>query len=106
MANITNPQAVAFCNQKLRPLADLIEKVRRTAEQFAIDVATEFEANTGGNANSDVIIDGAAVDGRSVITKQNVLEVKFVAEQMVAALTQDDREALIAAVSVNGQPIF
>jgi hypothetical protein len=109
MADITNPQAVKFCNEKLRVLSDLIEKTRRTAEQFAIDIVTEFEANTSGNANGDVIVDnpnGAGSDGRSVITKQNVLEVKFVAEQMVAALTQDDREALVANVSVNGQPAF
>lgn len=106
MADITNPQAVRFCNEKLRPLADLIEKVRRTAEQFAIDITTEFEAHTSGNANGDAIVDGSASDGRQPITKGNVLEVKFVAEQMVAALTQDDREQLIANVSVNGQPLY
>lgn len=106
MADITHPEAVRFCNEKLRVLADLIEKTRRTAEQFAIDVVSEFEAHTSGNANSDVVVDGAATDGRSTITKQNVLEVKFVAEQMTAAANQDDREALIAAVSVNGQPSF
>ncbi len=106
MANITNPQAVNFCNNKARRLADLIEKARRTAEQFLIDITTEFEANVGGNANEDVIIDGAATDGRQVITKQNIAEVKYVAEQLVACLNQDDRETLIANVSVNGDPLF
>lgn len=106
MADITNPQAIKFCNEKLRPLADLIEKTRRTAEQFAVDIVTEFEAHTSGNANGDVILDGAATDGRSIITKQNVAEVKFVAEQIAAAANQDDRELLIANVSVNGQPLF
>lgn len=106
MADITNPQAVDFCNEKLRVLADLIERARRTSEQFLIDITTEFEAHTGGNANEDVIIDGAAQDGRSVITKQRVAEVKFVAEQLVTCLNTDDRETLIANVSVNGQPLF
>jgi hypothetical protein len=106
MADIVNAQAVRFCNEKARPLADLIEKTRRTAEQFALDIVTEFEANTSGNANGDTIIDGAATDGRQVIDKGDILGLKFVAEQMVAALTQDDREALVAAVSVNGTPIY
>ena len=106
MAAITNPQAVKFCNEKVRILSDLIEKTRRTAEQFAIDVVTEFEANTGGNANGDTVTDGAAEDGRSIITKLSVANVKFVAEQLVTCLNTDDRETLIAAVSVNGQPSF
>lgn len=106
MADITNPQAVKFCNEKLRPLADLIERTRRTCEQFLIDITTEFEAHVSGNANGDVILDGAALDGRSVITKANVAEVKFVAEQMAAAANADDRESLIANVSVNGVPLY
>lgn len=105
MADITNEEAVRFCNEKARTLADLIEKTRRTAEQFAIDIVTEFEAHTSGNANGDTIL-GASTGGRSLLTKQHVLELKFVAEQAVAALTQDDREQLIANVSVNGQPIY
>lgn len=103
---ITNPQAVKHCNEKVRPVADLIERTRRTCEQFLIDITTEFEANTSGDDPSTVVDDGASVDGRSVITKQNVSEVKFVAEQIVAAATQDDRATLIANVSVNGQPLF
>lgn len=106
MAAITDPRAVKFCNEKVRILADLIEKTRRTAEQFAIDVVTEFEAHTGGNVNGDAVSDGAPGDGRSVITKQSVAEIKYVAEQLVACLNQDDRESIVAAVSVNGQPAF
>ena len=106
MADITNPEVVRFCSEKARALADLIERTRRTAEQFAIDVVTEFEGNTSGNVNGDVIVDGAALDGRSVITKGDILGLKFVAEQIAAAANLDDREALVAKVSVNGQPAF
>lgn len=106
MANITNVQAIKFCNEKARTLADLIERTRRTAEQFMIDITTEFEANVSGNDNADVMIDGAAQDGRSIITKGDVLGLKFVAEQAIATLNQDDRETLVSKVSVNGTPIF
>lgn len=106
MADITNVQAIKFCNEKARVLADLIEKTRRTAEQFAIDITTEFENNVSGNANGDIIIDGAATDGRNIITKNDVLGLKYVAEQAVIALNTDDRETLVAKVSVNGQPAY
>lgn len=106
MADITNPEAVKFCNEKARILADLIEKTRRTAEQFAIDIVQEFESNTSGNANEDIIVDGAETNGNGVITKGDILGLKFVAEQLVTALTADDREALVANVSVNGTPAF
>lgn len=106
MAVITNPQAVRFCNEKARVLADHIEKTRRMAEQFAIDIVTEFEAHTGGNANGDVVADGADVDGRGEITKLDVGALKYVAEQLVTCLTADDREALVSAVAVNGTPLF
>lgn len=105
MANITDAQAVRFVNENARPMADLIEKVRRTAEQFAINVVA-FEAVTGGNANGDIVIDGAASDGRPIATKGKVAALKYVAEQLVACLNQDDREVLVHDLSINGQPIF
>lgn len=105
MADITNPQAVRFCNERLRLVADQIQSARRTGEQFLIEVFA-FEDATSGNANEDVIIDGSATDGRPSITKQNVLEVKFVAEQLVSTLNQDDRETLVANVAVHGEPLF
>lgn len=105
MADITNAQAVRFVNENARPLADLMESVRRTAEQFAINVVA-FEAVTSGNANGDVVIDGAATDGRPLATKQKVAELKYVAEQLVAALTLDNREDLVHGLVVNGQPRF
>ena len=106
MADIVNAQAVAFCNNKARIVADLIERTRRTCEQFAIDIVTEWEANTVGNANGDVVIDGSERDGRNRITKVDIAALKFVAEKIAEAANLDDREALVAKVSVNGQPAF
>lgn len=106
MADIIDPAVRKFANEKLRVMADMVEQTRRTGEQFLIDVAAEFESLTSGNASGDVIVDGAATDGRSIITKQSVGEVKYVVEQLVACLNQDDRETLIANVSVNGTPRF
>ncbi len=105
MADITSPQAIRFCNENVRIIADLTEKLRRTGEQFLINVV-EFETITSGNANGDVVLDGAASDGRQICTKQSVAEVKYVVEQLVACLNQDDRETLIHNLVTNGQPAF
>ena len=106
MPDITNPQAVKFCNEKARRLANAVETVRRTAEQFAVDITTEFEAHVGANDNGDVIVDGAGSDGGGVINKGDILALKYVCEQMVIALTANDAEAVVAKVSVNGEPLF
>lgn len=109
MADITNAQAVRFSNENARPMADLTESLRRTAEQFLINVVA-FEAIVGvdgqGNANGDAVIDGAATDGRPIATKGGVLALKYVCEQVVACLNQDDREVLVHNLVVNGQPRF
>ena len=107
MADITNSQIVHFANEKCRILADLIEKTRRTAEQFALDVvAIEGLAAYTGAADADVIIDGSATDGRQTATKLSIGQLKYVAGQMVTALTTDDRAQLVANWSVNGTPAF
>lgn len=105
MADIVTPQAVKFANEKARRLADLLQTTRRTCEQFALDV-TDFEVATDKDGDKDVIDDGAKTDGRKPVAKEQVAQLKFVAEQVAAALNQDDRAALVAAWVVNGQPIF
>lgn len=67
MADITNPTAVRFSNEKIRVAADRLAQ----AYNFACQVYAEWLA-LGGTAlipnTSDQIIDGAATDGRPVIT--------------------------------------
>lgn len=106
MADITNEQVKRFCNERVRILADLIQSCRRTCEQIAIEFPGSFEAFVSENANGDVILDGALTDGRSIITKGDVLGLKFVAEKIAEAANLDDREALVAKVAVNGEPKF
>lgn len=106
MANIVSPQAVNFCNQKARTIADLISALDRTIPQFLLDVVRDFENVTGGNVDGDVIVDGSASDGRTQRTKLNVAELKFVAEQIKATIDVDNRRALVNGWRVNGEPIF
>ena len=108
MANITNRQAINFLVNKCRPVSDLVEKARRTAQQLAIDIPNEFEAFVSDNASEDVIADGSdsATDGRQIITKGDVLALKYVLEQMVATLTSFDFDTTVSKFSLDGRPIF
>lgn len=106
MPNITAAQPVRFCNENARTIADLIGKLDRTLDQFALNVVRDFEAHTGANQNSDAIQDGSATDGRNPVTKVNVAELKYVCEQLKACMNTDDRRAIVNRWAVNAQPIF
>lgn len=103
---IKNQQAIRFANEKGRLLADLIQKMDRTAEQFLLAVVQDFENQTGNDANDAVIDDGSLVDGRNQITKENVAQLKYVVEQLRACMGTDDRRAIVSRFAVNGQPLY
>lgn len=107
MANITNPQIVHFANEKCRVMANLIESMRRTCEQFLVEVvAIEGLAAYSGAADGDTIIDGAETDGRKIVTKVKIAELKYVVGQLSAAANQDDREQLVGNWTTDGTPKF
>jgi hypothetical protein len=110
MANITNAQAVKFCNEKLRVLADLQERLYETYRR----VKAEWDT-FGGVAlipnDASPIIDGATVltgtaDGRKPITGAmvtNIITRGFeYATDMEASASA--KLATIRQVSVNGGP--
>jgi hypothetical protein len=66
MADITNPEAVRFANERLRVAADKLAQ----AYAFAKLVAAEWNANNLGALFplADNVVDGSASDGRHPIT--------------------------------------
>ena len=65
MADITDPQAVRFANEKIRVAADKLAQAYWHAKR----VQAEWAANPGLIANkADVIDDGSKTDGRPPIT--------------------------------------
>lgn len=95
MADITNAQAVKFCNEEGRVIANLLAKLYRAEPQFSLDVVDMFEANTGGHADEDLVADGSDTDGRKRVTKENAAELKFVVQTIKARLDQDNIIALV-----------
>jgi len=71
MADITNPQAVAFCNERVRLAAnkfmDLYWWCKMVSEEWAAQSIGSLIPN-----NADVLIDGSATDGRSICTGADI----------------------------------
>jgi hypothetical protein len=71
MSDITDPQAVAFCNERIRPAADLLAQ----AYNYASQVLAEWTAHGGAVLvpnTSDPVVDGSATDGRPPVTGADV----------------------------------
>ena len=68
MADITNAEAVKFCNEKVRTSADKLGQLYYVAKA----VTQEWTANSMGsvitNSADDDVVDGSATDGRHPIT--------------------------------------
>lgn len=67
MADITNPEAVKFCNEKVRVAADKLA----SAYFLAKEVQAEWFANSMSDVipnDSSPVVDGSATDGRHPIT--------------------------------------
>lgn len=116
MANNTNPQAVAFSNSKIRPLADMLNALYWTAKSVSSQWTSQGLAALVPN-DANFIQDGATVgagtpDGRTPITNAdiNVLLAKatdFIAycEGSSGTPTNDNSKQnlnQIAKVQVNG----
>ena len=103
MADITNPEAVRFSNEKIRTLADLATRYYYAAKS----VANEWGAtgmNTKIPSTSDLIADGSDVDGRSPITGANINGLIGHAEEMIADLEANGNQRLniLLQIEVNG----
>lgn len=72
MADITNAQAVKFCNETIRPaandLAQLYYRAKRVTQEWTAQEMSTLIANT----DADTVIDGSAEDGRPIIQGDDV----------------------------------
>lgn len=71
MADNTNPQAIFVVNNHIRPAADKFAQLYNRCKALAAEASAENWAALFPN-NADIIIDGAASDGRAIITNADV----------------------------------
>lgn len=67
----TNPQAIRFSNERARPLCDRLAQAYHFASELQKQIAAEGIEGLFSK-DGDVIDDGAAVDGRSPLTNDDV----------------------------------
>lgn len=104
MADITNPQIVKFSNEFLRPLGNL----SRDLKSFLATTETEFALLSGvlgGHVNADMLIDGAEVDGRTVVDKGDINNFLAFLQTLITTFDAAGVDAIIARFSV-GSPKF
>lgn len=109
---ITNPEAIAFCNARVRPAADRLAQAYYEAKV----VFQEWTANNMGTllpVSADVVRDGASPvddegtngDGRHVITSNDVNNVINRLSELVTdyEATSNTKLNTLLAVAVNPQ---
>jgi len=97
MADVTNEQVVRFANEHGRGTADAICQLYYRLDRVN-DLWTQQGIGTliSGNDDADTIIDGAAEDGRPLLT---VGKLETLMAQVQALLTTLDNEAEAPAVN-------
>ena len=96
MALITDPSVIAFVNQVIRPLSDRYVGMNASLD---IELAKWFSVISplmAAAGNDDTVDDGSDTDGRTVLTKADV--VNFVT-QMLATQTQLDGGGVFDIIS-------
>lgn len=83
MPDITNPEAVKFCNEWVRPKADQFAQNYYAAKR----IVNEWNAKSLSSIipnNTSTIIDGAAQDGRHVISGADATAIITRAQEVIA----------------------
>mgnify|MGYP001411080803 CR=1 FL=1 len=97
---ITNVQAVAFCNSRVRVIADKLAQTYYACLELKNDWNAQGVADVLTNT-SDVVDDGSDRDGRAPVTGAAAVNVVNRAIELVADLDAEGKIGTILAVAVN-----
>lgn len=104
MPNITNPEAINFCNSKIRVAADVLAQAYNTMKS----IRNEWYAKNLGVIipnTTDLVEDGSDIDGRHQITGADATGIIVRAEEFINDYEAGGNAKLntIIKVAVNGQ---
>jgi hypothetical protein len=74
MTDITYPQVIAFSNQVVRPLAELLRRLDILNEDSKDTYAAQIMNLIAANLDGDLIEDGRADEGISRLTKKDLVD--------------------------------
>ena len=104
MAEITDAQAVKFCNEQIRPAANSLAQLYYEAKR----VYQVWTANELGNViaydNADAVIDGSASDGRPIVSGVDINNLVTRLSEIVTDYEADSNAKLNTILAVAPQP--
>ena len=103
MSNINDAQAIRFSNEEMRKFADLLSGAYQQAKAIQIKWVAEGIAAKFPNT-TDAVDDGAAIDGRTIITGSDINNLKATADALVTLLEQNGLEHQITVVRCSVNP--
>lgn len=104
MAEITNTQAVKFCNEQIRPAANAFARLYYDAKRI---YQTWMALNLGeiiAYDNTDAVIDGSATDGRPIISGADVSGLMNRLGEIIADLEANSNAKLNSIIKVAPNP--
>lgn len=107
MADITDPQVVAFCNNEVRPMADRLYSAYFRAKATLADYnAGDIGTKISNGGSSNFVGDGSAVDGRTRMTGGDVFNLittltAYIAFVENGSVSTADRTTVITIPHVN-----
>jgi hypothetical protein len=103
MAEITNAEAVKFCNEKIRVAADRLAR----AYYFAKQVKDEWYANNMGTLfpeGDGPVVDGSATDGRHPLMRDDVVLLINRCEDLITDYEANSNAKLNTVLNVSVNP--
>lgn len=103
MAEITNPEAVKFCNERVRVAADKLAQLYAVAKSVEQEWTANDLATIIAFDNPDLVVDGSASDGRHPISGEDVNNLITRCSEIVTDLEANSSAKLntILKVAVN-----
>jgi len=106
MADITDPTAIGFVDEKIRPLADMMARIYYTGKAIIDEYNTRGGTSFITNDPLAVVQDGADLDSRPVITGADVVNFGIVMSALLADWEATNNAKLKDIMTIANRPII
>lgn len=106
MADITDPTAIGFIDEKIRPLADMLARVFYTGKVIIDEYNTRGGSSFIPNDPLAIIKDGAELDSRPVLSGADVVKLGLVMSTLIADWEANANAKLKNIMTVANRPII
>ncbi|MEE9145971.1 MAG: hypothetical protein V3U27_01050 [Candidatus Tectomicrobia bacterium] len=100
MADITNAVVIKFSNEELRPISELARNLKIHLDHAKTQYQTTISGLIAGNADTDTLLDGSPDDGRTSVTKKDIVDFTTELNDLITELDAPGTDALISKFTV------